>query len=100
MIKLTVLYGHPTDSATFEMYYAQTHMPLVGKIKEISKAEITKFMDEADGSKAAYYRMAELWFEDKEALQAGMGSAEGQVTVADIANFATGGVTILNGVVG
>ncbi len=30
-------------------------------------------MDEPDGSKAAYYRMAELWFEDLEALKAGMG---------------------------
>ena len=100
MIKLTVLYGHPTDPATFEEYYANTHMPLVGEIKQIEKAEITKFMDEADGSKAAYYRMAELWFADMEALQAGMGSQEGQATAGDIGNFATGGVTILNGMVG
>ena len=44
--------------------------------------------------------MAELWFADIEALQAGMDSAEGQATAGDIANFATGGVTILNGIVG
>lgn len=100
MIKLTVLYGHPTDPTAFEEYYTNTHMPLVGKIKEIEKAETTKFLDEPDGSKAAYYRMAELWFADIDALQAGMGSPEGQVTVADIENFATGGVTILTGTVG
>ena len=29
-----------------------------------------------------------------DALQAGMGSAEGQGAIADIPNFATGGVTI------
>lgn len=44
--------------------------------------------------------MAELLFADIGALQAGMGSPEGQVTVADIENFATGGVTILTGTVG
>lgn len=99
MIKLTVLYGHPTDPAAFEAYYASTHMPLVGKIKEIVKAETTKFLDEADGSKAAYYRMAELWFADMNALQAGMGSEAGQATAGDIANFATGGVTLLTGAV-
>ncbi|MCL4144973.1 UNVERIFIED_CONTAM: hypothetical protein GTU68_034404 [Idotea baltica] len=100
MIKLTVLYGHPTDPAAFEAYYASTHMPLVGKITQIAKAETTKFLDEADGSKPTYYRMAELWFEDIDALQAGMSSPEGQATVADIENFATGGVTILTGTVG
>ena len=100
MIKLTVLYGHPTDPSVFENYYATKHMPLVGKIQHIAKAEITKFMDESDGSKAAYYRMAELWFEDMETLQASMGSAEGQATTSDIANFATGGVTILSGAIG
>lgn len=99
MIKLTVLYGHPTDPEAFEAYYASTHMPLVGKIKEIAKAETTKFLDEADGSKPTYYRMAELWFEDMDALQAGMGSEAGQATAGDIANFATGGVTLLTGAV-
>jgi uncharacterized protein (TIGR02118 family) len=100
MIKLTVLYGHPTSSDAFEEYYADTHMPLVGKIEQIAKAETTKFMDEADGSKSPFYRMAELWFTDMESMQAGMGSPEGQATVGDIGNFATGGVTILNGIVG
>jgi uncharacterized protein (TIGR02118 family) len=100
MIKLTVLYGHPTDSDAFENYYANTHMPLVGKINGIAKAETTKFMDEVDGSKSAFYRMAELWFEDLDTMKAAMGSAEVQETVADIGNFATGGVTVLNGAVG
>lgn len=100
MIKLTVLYGHPSDPTAFENYYAETHVPLVGKMTGFEKAELTKFDDSPDGEKAAFYRMAELWFADAEALQTTMGSPEGQVTVADIANFATGGVTILTGTVG
>lgn len=99
MIKLTVLYGHPGDPAIFENYYTNTHLPLVGKMKGFEKSEFTKFID-ADGGKAAYYRMAEFWFANIEALQTTMGSPDGQNTAADLANFATGGVTILTGVVG
>jgi len=100
MIKLTVLYNHPTDPAAFESYYAATHMPLVGKIKGVVKAEVTKFLPEADGSNPAYYRMAELYFESPEALQQSMGSAEGKATAGDITNFATGGFKIITGMVG
>jgi len=49
---------------------------------------------------AAYYRMAEFWFVNVEALQTTMGSPEGEATAADLTNFATGGVTLLTGVVG
>jgi len=97
MIKLTVLYNHPTDASSFEEYYANTHLPIVGNMKGFDKVEYTKFMDAPDGSKAAYYRMAEFWFTSPEALQATMGSAEGQATSQDLANFATGGVKLLVG---
>ncbi len=35
MIKLTALYGHPTDPTAFEKYYATTHIPLVAKISGV-----------------------------------------------------------------
>ncbi|REG86352.1 EthD family reductase [Algoriphagus antarcticus] len=100
MIKLTVLYNHPEDPAAFESYYAATHMSLVSTINGVLKAEVTKFLPEADGSKPAYYRMAELYFESPEALQQSMDSPEGQATAADLPNFATGGFKILAGMAG
>ncbi|CAN5743231.1 EthD family reductase [soil metagenome] len=99
MIKLTVLYGHPTDDSVFEDYYANTHMPIAGKMTGFTRLELSKFFPSPDGSKAAYYRMAEFWFETPEALQETMSSAEGQATSADLPNFATGGVTIMAGAV-
>ncbi|MGB3091507.1 MAG: EthD family reductase [Chitinophagaceae bacterium] len=99
MIKLTVLYGHPTDPAAFEAYYANTHLPIAAKISGFEKIEYTKFIGAPDGSPAAHYSMAEFWFTSPEALQAAMGSPEGQATAADLANFATGGVTLLIGAV-
>ena len=47
--------------------------------------------------KAAYYRMAELFFTDQAQMQTTLGSPEGQATIADLSNFATGGVTTIIG---
>ena len=43
MIKLTVLFGYPTDPAVFEDYYANTHLPLSVTMKGFEKAELTNF---------------------------------------------------------
>lgn len=97
MIKLTVLYGHPSDPEAFEAYYANTHTPLALTMKGHDRVELTKFMSTPDGGPAAYYRMAEFWFATPEAMQATMASPEGQATAADLSNFASGGVTFLVG---
>ena len=95
MVKLIVLYGQPTDPAAFEDHYAATHIPLVGHIPNLRRFEASKVAPNPDGSPAPYYRVAELWFDDEAQLQASTGSPEGQATVADIGNFATGGATVL-----
>jgi uncharacterized protein (TIGR02118 family) len=99
MLKATVLYGHPTDVDAFEKYYAETHTPLALKMKGVDKMELTKFVSAPDGGKPAYYRMAELYFAGPAEMQQSMGSPEGQATAADLANFATGGVTMIIGAV-
>ncbi len=99
MIKLTVLYGHPTDVSDFEDYYANKHLPLAATMNGFEKVEYTKFISAPDGSQAAYYRMAEFWFASPESLQETMSSEEGQATAADLPKFATGGVTLLVGAV-
>lgn len=99
MIKATLLYSHPTDPDAFEKYYAETHLPIAAKMKGVDKLELTKFLSAADGGKAAYYRMAELFFADPAGMQQTMSSPEGQAAVADLSNFATGGVTTIVGIV-
>ena len=44
-----------------------------------------------------YYRVATLEFDSVEAVGAGMASAEGQATAADLANFAEAGVDVMMG---
>ncbi|WP_228850926.1 EthD family reductase [Aegicerativicinus sediminis] len=99
MIKLTALYGHPTDENAFEEYYNNQHMALVDVLKGHEKMEFTKFLNAADGSRPEYYRLAEFWFKDVDALQSTLGSPEGQAIANDLANFATGGVTLLTGII-
>jgi uncharacterized protein (TIGR02118 family) len=95
MVKATVLYGRPTDLEAFERHYAGTHLALAARIPHVIKAEVARVVGTPDGSTPPYYRIAELWFESMEQLQGGLGSPEGQAAVADLPNFATGGVTIL-----
>jgi uncharacterized protein (TIGR02118 family) len=94
-VKLTVLYGQPTDPAAFEGYYAETHMPLVRKIPGLGRYEQAKVIGTPDGGQPAFYRMFEFWFDNQDHMQRVLGSPEAQAAVADLANFATGGATTL-----
>lgn len=96
-IVVNVLYNAPSDPAAFEAYYAATHLPLVDAISGIDRAVLIKGLPGPDGSAPAFYRIAQLFFADADAMAAAMGSPEGQAAVADIANFADGGVTVVTG---
>jgi len=97
MMKVTVLYGHPTSPEAFESYYTGTHLPIASLMKGVVRLELTKFGTGPDGGKPAYYRMAEAYFATQAQMEQTLGSSEGQATVADLARFATGGVTMLVG---
>jgi uncharacterized protein (TIGR02118 family) len=94
MVKAVVLYGPPEDADAFERYYADTHTALATAIPGLQRFEAAQGIATPDGSELPYQRIAELTFADMDALQAGLGSEEGQAAVNDIPNFATGGVTI------
>lgn len=97
MMKVTVLYSHPTSPGEFEKYYAGTHLPIAAKMKGVARIELTKFVAGPDGAKAAFYRMAELYFTAQAQMEQTLKSPEGQATVADLPKFATGGVTVIIG---
>jgi uncharacterized protein (TIGR02118 family) len=94
VVKAVVLYGPPENPDDFERHYAETHTSLAKAIPGLQRFEAAQGIATPDGSALPYQRIAELTFADMDALQAGLGSDEGQAAVNDIANFATGGVTI------
>lgn len=97
MMKVTVLYNHPDNPDEFEQYYSSKHLPLAAQTKGVERLELTKFIAGPDGGKPAYYRMAELYFTNQAQMDETLGSPEGQAVVADLQNFATGGVSVVIG---
>jgi uncharacterized protein (TIGR02118 family) len=98
---VTVIYKTPKDSAAFEKYYAETHIPLVvasqGQIG-FERAELTKFDSNLDGSKPSRYRQAELYFPSMDALKKGIATPAFKGVAADLSKFASGGLDALVGV--
>ncbi len=98
---VTVIYKAPKDTAAFEKYYADTHIPLVvNSQKEIgfTRAELTRFNSNLDGSKPARYRQAELYFPSLAAAKKGLATPAFKKVGDDLPNFASGGLDALIGV--
>jgi uncharacterized protein (TIGR02118 family) len=89
-VKLMVLYTQPEDPAAFDQHYFGTHMPLVHAIPGLQRAETGRF-----GTRAPYYRVAELYFADRDALNAALGSPQGGASNADYEQIAPEGSQIL-----
>jgi uncharacterized protein (TIGR02118 family) len=95
MAIVTVIYKQPKDTAAFEKYYAETHVPLVGANQQeigFTKAELTRFESNLDGSAPSLYRQAELYFPSMDALKKGTATPGFKKVADDLANFATGGL--------
>jgi len=98
---VTVIYKTPKDTAAFERYYADNHLPLVtANQTEIGfeRAELTRFDSNLDGSPPARYRQAELYFSSMDALKKGVATAGFKKVADDLGKFATGGLDALIGV--
>lgn len=97
---VTVIYNTPKDANAFESYYAATHLPIVGQgAAEIgfTRAELTKYVKNLDGSPAAFYRQAKLYFPNGAALKKGTSTAAFKAVGDDLPKFADGGLTALVG---
>tara|TARA_R110002111_G_scaffold2705_3_gene17897 strand:+ start:26449 stop:26787 length:339 start_codon:yes stop_codon:yes gene_type:complete len=95
MYRLTVLYGHPEDPTAFDRYYHEVHIPLAKSMQGLTGWTLGKCISADPKSKPAYYLIVSLYAKSAAAMQAVIDSPEGQATVADVPNFATGGVTFI-----
>ncbi|SBS79674.1 Uncharacterized 11.0 kDa protein in thcB-thcC intergenic region [uncultured Mycobacterium sp.] len=94
MFRVSVCYGQPTDPAAFDDYYEKTHTPLALKIPGLAGFTTGKCKSLMPGQEAPYYMVASLMFDTADDLKAALKSSEMGATSADVANFATGGVTL------
>src|SRR5436190_10391136 len=97
---VVVLYNQPRDTAAFEKYYAEKHVPLFASHAQeigVTRAELVRFSPSPDGRPAPIYREADLRWDSQEARDKGMATAGFKAVAADLPTFATGGFTVLLG---
>ncbi|MFD7262657.1 EthD family reductase [Streptomyces sp. NPDC059874] len=95
MHKLVVLYSEPADPDHFRDYYVTNHLPLV-KNWPGPLAWRYSFDVAALEGEAPYFAVFEADFADAAAMDAALASPHGRRLAADVANYATGGVVIIN----
>jgi len=88
MARLLVLYKTPKDTAAFDKYYFETHVPIAKKIPGLKKYEVNQGPVGSPAGAPGIHRIAVLHFDDMRALQAALASAEGQAAAADVQNVA------------
>ncbi len=95
MYRLTVLYGHPQDPAEFDRYYHEVHIPIAKTMQGLQGWTIGKCESATPGVPPPYYMIVGLYAETRANLEAILASPEGQATIADVPNFASGGFTFM-----
>jgi uncharacterized protein (TIGR02118 family) len=95
--QMTVLYHHPDDVAAFDAHYESTHAPLAATIPGLRSYDVLRPVPNPGEDKPVFHLLASLTFDDEVAFGAAMTSDQGRAAVADLANFASGGVTIASG---
>ncbi len=90
MIKLIALVRKKPDMpvAAFRDYWVNTHAPLARAIPGMRGYRINVADDPGDMPTAPYDGSAEIWFDDRAAMVAGLASPENDVAGGDTANFA------------
>lgn len=94
MAQVLVLYNTPADADAFDRYYRETHIPIANKIPGLRSYTVNQGPVQALSGSAPYL-VAILGFDSLADIQAALVSPEGQAAAADLANFASGGATLL-----
>jgi uncharacterized protein (TIGR02118 family) len=90
MVRFLVLYDQPDDPEAFDRHYREVHIPLAKKLPGLRRYTISRNARAVRGADA-YYLVAELDWDDIEALQRDFQSPEGQATAADVQELAPEG---------
>ena len=94
MAQLLVLYNTPADPAAFDAYYRNTHIPIAKRIPGLRSYAVSTTPPRALAGNPVHL-VAELNFDSLAAIDAALGSPEGQAAAADLANFAHSGASLL-----
>lgn len=94
MKQIIVVYGKPADPAAFDKHYAEVHVPLVNRMPHLKSFSYSNGPVQCSDAEKTPHLVAFLNYDSDADLGASLDSPEGKAAVADVANFASGGVTI------
>lgn len=95
MVKLIALYEKPEDEQAFFDHYENVHSPLARQVPGLVKLVVNRVYADAFGRQPRYVLIAEMHFEDRQAFDAAMRSAENRALGTDLMSFAKDIVTVL-----
>jgi uncharacterized protein (TIGR02118 family) len=85
----------PDDTDAFDAHYEATHIPLTKEMPHLKGFEVSRGEVTSSDPSVQVYLSAMLSFENKAKMEASMASPQGQAAVDDLANFASGGLSLL-----
>ena len=94
MIKLIALFKQPDDVDAFERHYTEVHAPLIRKVPYMRNFVSSKVFGAPRGA-PAFYRVAEMWFDDRPSFDKAMASEENRAAGKDLMSFARDYVTMI-----
>jgi len=87
VVKLVALYKKPADVAAFEKHYREVHTPLARKMPGLKRLEVSHITG-SPGGEAKFHLLAEMYFDNQEAMKAALASPEGKAAGKDVMSFA------------
>jgi uncharacterized protein (TIGR02118 family) len=87
MVKLVAMYRIPDDTKSFDEHYYNIHTPLVQKYPGLRKLEVAKVYGAPIGEPKQHL-IAEMYFDNHDAMQNAFRSAEGKAAASDLMEFA------------
>jgi uncharacterized protein (TIGR02118 family) len=94
-VKIVVLYPRPTDVQAFEKAYQEEHVPMAVKnFPGKTKLVATRVLASPQGT-PAFYRVAEIHFPSREALEAATTTPGTKEAIAHAVKISSGGTPVV-----
>ncbi len=95
MAAAVVVYKTPKNVAAFNDYYFAKHVPIAKKLPGLRSYLVSDGAVGLPFEPGGIHLVATLEFDSVEAIEMALASPEGQAAVADVGNFADGGVDLM-----
>jgi uncharacterized protein (TIGR02118 family) len=79
---IVIWHDTPTDAEAFDRHYREVHIPLANKMPGLRRYSLSRNLKPVRGEPV--YAVAELEWDDVEAMERDMHSAEGRATGEDV----------------